>query len=137
METTPPAPAPLAPADLPQVGDAYLDDCPCRDILDLVASKWSTLIIGRLEERPHRFGELRRSVSGITQKSLTQTLRRLERDGLVARTVLAEKRPPQVEYSLTDLGVTATGPLGAIRAWSEQNMPRVVSARERFDADVV
>ncbi len=132
METTSP-PSNEDCGDLPAVGNAYQADCPCRDILDLVGSKWSSLVIGRLQERPHRFGELRRAVAGITQKSLTQTLRRLERDGLVERTVLVEKRPPQVEYSLTELGVTATGPLEAIRAWSEQHMPRVVAARERFD----
>lgn len=119
--------------DLPPIGDLYSQDCPCRDILDLVGSKWATLVIGRLEEQTLRFGELQRSVAGITQKSLTKTLRRLERDGLVRREVLVTKRPPQVEYSLTKLGLTATEPLKAIRAWSEQNMPEVVAAREQFD----
>ncbi len=80
----------------PHLGDLYSPTCPCRDILDLVASKWSALIIGRLEEKPHRFGELRRAVPGITQKMLTQTLRKLEQDGLVHREVLVQKRPPQV-----------------------------------------
>ena len=89
-------------------GDLYLAECPCRDILDLVASKWSTLIIGVLEAEPHRFGQLRRAIPGITQKMLTQTLRRLEQDGLVHREVLVEMRPPQVEYSLTELGESIT-----------------------------
>ena len=113
-------------------GDAYCPTCPCRDVLDLVGSKWSVLVIGVLERQPHRFGELRRAVPGITQKMLTQTLRRLEQDGLVDRTVLAEKRPPQVEYSLTDLGVTITEPLDAIRVWSERHLPDVREARTRF-----
>ncbi|WP_218917786.1 winged helix-turn-helix transcriptional regulator [Nocardioides dokdonensis] len=98
-----------------------------------MASKWSALIIGRLEERAHRFGELRRAVPGITQKMLTQTLRGLEHDGLVDRTVLAHKRPPQVEYSLTDLGHTVTEPLAAMREWTERHLPDVRAARLRFD----
>lgn len=114
-------------------GDLYSAECPCRDILDLVASKWSALIIGRLEEQPHRFGELRRAIPGITQKMLTQTLRGLEHDGLVDRTVLTRKRPPQVEYSLTDLGHTVTEPLGAMRDWTEQHLPDVQAARLRFE----
>ncbi len=116
----------------PHPGDLYAEACPCRDILDLVASKWSALIIGRLEEKPHRFGELRRAVPGITQKMLTQTLRKLEQDGLVHREVLVQKRPPQVEYSLTDLGMSVTGPLKALRHWTEQHLPDVQAARRKF-----
>lgn len=115
------------------LGNLYSAECPCRDILDLVASKWSTLIIGVLEEQPHRFGQLKRAVPGITQKMLTQTLRRLEKDGLVHREVHAQMRPPQVEYSLTDLGQTITEPLAAIRDWSEQHLPDVRRAQKRFD----
>ncbi len=113
-------------------GDLYSIDCPCRDVLDLIGSKWSVLVIGRLEERAHRFGELRRAVPGITQKMLTQTLRRLEEDGLVHREVLVEMRPPRVEYSLTELGETITDPLEAIRIWTEQHLPDVRRARDRF-----
>ncbi|MEM9203238.1 MAG: helix-turn-helix domain-containing protein [Actinomycetota bacterium] len=113
-------------------GDLYSDQCPCREILELVASKWSTLIIGKLQEQPHRFGELRRAVPGITQKMLTQTLRRLEQDGLVHREVLVEMRPPQVEYSLTPLGVSATEPLEAIRIWTEAHLSDVQAARLEF-----
>lgn len=131
MPTSPPG-SDLWTDDLPDVGDLYSDTCPCRDILDLVASKWSALIIGRLEESPHRFGQLRRAIPGITQKMLTQTLRKLERDGLVHREVLPT-RPPQVEYSLTDLGRSATEPLQAIRIWAEQNLQRVGQARLQFD----
>lgn len=113
-------------------GDLYELDCPCRDILDLIGSKWSVLVIGRLEEQPYRFGELRRAVPGITQKMLTQTLRRLEEDGMVHREVLAEMRPPRVEYSLTELGESITEPLHAIRDWTEQHLPHVRDARQRF-----
>ncbi len=114
-------------------GDAYCATCPCRDTLDLVGSKWTVLVIGRLQEHPHRFGELRRAVPGITQKMLTQTLRRLERDGLVHRHVLVEHRPPSVEYSLTELGETISAPLEAIRIWSEDHLPHVRAARADFD----
>jgi DNA-binding HxlR family transcriptional regulator len=116
----------------PDIGNLYLEGCPCRDILDLIGSKWSVLVIGRLEEGPHRFGELRRAVPGITQKMLTQTLRRLEEDGMVDRKVLAEMRPPRVEYSLTKLGRTLTQPLAAIRDWTESHLPEVREARDRF-----
>ncbi len=115
------------------LGDLYSAECECRDILDLVASKWSALIIGRLEQQPHRFGQLRRAIPGITQKMLTQTLRRLEYDGLVNRTVFAQMRPPQVEYSLTELGLTVTEPLEAMRHWTEHHLPDVRAARRRFD----
>ena len=117
----------------PHLGDLYSAGCPCRDILDLVASKWSALIIGKLEEETHRFGQLRRAVPGITQKMLTQTLRRLEQDGLVHREVLVQMRPPQVEYSLTELGRSVTAPLAAMRDWTEQHRPVVQAARQRFD----
>ncbi len=119
-----------------ETGDLYSADCPCREVLDLIGSKWSVLVIGRLEEGPYRFGELRRAVPGITQKMLTQTLRRLEEDGMVNRKVLTEMRPPRVEYSLTDLGQTITEPLEAIRVWTEQHLPDVRLARNQF-ADAI
>lgn len=117
--------------DLPAVGDLYSSTCLCREILDLVASKWSALIIGRLEESPHRLGQLRRAIPGITQKMLTQTLRRLEQYGLVHRKVLPT-RPPQVEYSLTELGRSAATPLSAVRTWAEENLQHVHQARLAF-----
>lgn len=124
---------PVPEAATGHTGNLYCASCPCRDVLDLVASKWSTLIIGRLDDGPHRFGQLRRAVPGITQKMLTQTLRRLEQDGLVDRRVLAQMRPPQVEYSLTELGRSVTAPLAAIGAWAEQHLPDVQAARRRFE----
>lgn len=120
----------------PEVGNLYMVGCPCREVLDLIGSRWSVLVIGRLEEGPHRFGELRRAVPGITQKMLTRTLRRLEEDGMVHRKVLAEMRPPRVEYSLTDLGQTITEPLAAIRRWTEEHLPEVRKAQDRFAAQV-
>ncbi|MEM7324415.1 MAG: helix-turn-helix domain-containing protein [Actinomycetota bacterium] len=134
METTDETTATHQSCDDPgHFGDLYSAECECRDILDLVASKWSALIIGKLQEEPHRFGRLRRAIPGITQKMLTQTLRRLEHDGLVDRTVLTQMRPPQVEYSLTDLGFTVTEPLEAMRDWTEQHLPDVKAARRRFE----
>jgi DNA-binding HxlR family transcriptional regulator len=109
--------------------------CPTRELLDRIADKWTTLIIGTLSvASPLRFGELRQQVSGISQKMLTQTLRDLERDGLVSRT-LFPVIPPRVEYALTPLGRTLQEPLGAIALWSERHMPEVRAAQEAFDAN--
>ena len=114
--------------------DAFSGNCPVRELLDRIADKWTTLIIGILgrAEGAVRFGELRRSVTGISQKMLTQTLRDLERDGLVTRTLYPEI-PPRVEYSLTALGRTLDEPLSALAWWAERHMPEVRSAQERFD----
>ena len=124
---------PINLSQLPDVGDLYVDGCLCRDILNLIGAKWPALIIGRLETDNHRFGELKRAIPGISQRSLTQALRRLERDGLVDRRVHTDKRPPQVDYSLTELGQSSTDPLKAIRRWSEQHLHDVAAARNRFD----
>ncbi len=134
METKKPR-KPLIPTD-PHIGNLYCATCPCREILDLVASKWSSLIIGRLENDTLRFGQLKRLIPGVTSKMLTQTLRRLEEDGLVARDV-RPTRPPKVEYSLTALGQSATVPLAAIRDWAEQHLGAIEAARERYRANVV
>ncbi|MFC3893568.1 winged helix-turn-helix transcriptional regulator [Lentzea rhizosphaerae] len=107
--------------------------CPCRDLLDMVASKWTALAIGALEDGPMRFGELKRRLDGISQKMLTQTLRTLERDGLVTRTVYPSV-PLRVEYELTSLGRSVTEPLAALRSWAQRNYESVAEARETFDA---
>ncbi len=112
--------------------DVYNDRCPTRMVLDRIADKWTVLIVGALEDRKKRFGELRREVGGVSQKMLTQTLRGLERDGIVTRMVYASV-PPKVEYSLTDLGRTLVGILEAIRDWSEKNIEKVLQARNEFD----
>jgi DNA-binding HxlR family transcriptional regulator len=108
--------------------DVYQAKCPTREALNRIADKWTALIIGLLEERPYRFGELKRGVGGISHKVLTQTLRGLETDGLVARIVLSQ-RPLTVEYSLTPLGRTLTAPLHAVRDWAERHIESVLQAR--------
>lgn len=113
--------------------DAYLAACPSRQILDVLANKWTMLVMGALSGGPMRFGELRRRLDGITQKMLTQTLRTLERDGLVTRTVYPTI-PPRVEYAATELGTSVTALLHAIRAWSEDNIDTVLDARDAYDA---
>ncbi|MFD8386355.1 winged helix-turn-helix transcriptional regulator [Streptomyces sp. NPDC059679] len=113
--------------------DAYLAACPSRQILDVLANKWTMLVMGALSGGPMRFGELRRRLDGITQKMLTQTLRTLERDGLVTRTVYPTI-PPKVEYSATELGESVTALMHAIRAWSEENINAVLDARDAYAA---
>ncbi|MER6074532.1 helix-turn-helix domain-containing protein [Streptomyces sp. NPDC001817] len=113
--------------------DAYLAACPSRQILDVLANKWTMLVMGALSGGPMRFGELRRRLDGITQKMLTQTLRTLERDGLVTRTVYPTI-PPKVEYAATELGESVTALMHAIRAWSEENINVVLDARDTYDA---
>lgn len=115
------------------IRDAYLKNCPCREVLDLLANKWSALVIGLLADGPARFAELRRRVGGINQKVLTQTLRALERNGLITRTVYPTT-PPQVSYALTDLGFDVAHHLIALRAWSEKHLEEIEAARTRYDA---
>lgn len=112
--------------------DPYAEDCPTRRVLDFIGDKWSVLIIGLLEAKPQRFSELQRSIGGISQKMLAQTLRTLERDGLVERTVYAEV-PPRVTYALTPLGETLCAPLAAIRVWAETHIDAVTDAQKRYD----
>jgi DNA-binding HxlR family transcriptional regulator len=113
----------------------YWGKCPARELLDRIADKWTTLIIGVLTEfdTPVRFTELRRAIGGISQKMLTQTLRDLERDGLVVR-VAFPVIPPRVEYSLTPLGLTLKEPLGALSLWTERHSAEVREAQAAFDA---
>jgi DNA-binding HxlR family transcriptional regulator len=113
----------------PNVYDA---NCPTRHILNVIADKWATLIIGLLEAQPMRFAALQKRIGGISQKMLTQTLRSLERDGLVQRTVYAEV-PPRVEYALTPLGQTLCEPIATIIKWSETNIEAVTAAQQRYD----
>ncbi|MDO4240947.1 MAG: helix-turn-helix domain-containing protein [Microbacteriaceae bacterium] len=113
--------------------DVYSEQCPCRSILDRISDKWTPLIIGRLTEKPHRFNELKREVQGVSQKMLTQTLRALERDGIVRREAFATV-PVTVEYSLTSLGETLSAPLAAVRTWTETHRDEVLQARAAFDA---
>jgi DNA-binding HxlR family transcriptional regulator len=107
--------------------DVYAANRPCRSMLDLLADKWSALIIGALSEGPRRFGAIRERLEGISPKVLTSTLRRLEEHGLVDRTVFPAV-PLHVEYSLTPLGMDAGGPLAALRTWVEDNIDRFPSS---------
>jgi DNA-binding HxlR family transcriptional regulator len=116
-----------------EVADAYLSTCPSRTVLDMLASKWVILIVPTLRAGPMRFGALRRRLAGITQKTLTQTLRNLERDGLVARTVHPTS-PPSVEYELTELGRSASDLLEQMRIWAETHLTHVLDARKRCAA---
>ena len=113
--------------------DVYAADCPTRQVLDRVGDKWTTLVILLLQNGPRRFSELQRSIVGISQKMLTQTLRNLERDGLVTRTLYPEV-PPRVEYELTPLGETLCGPIAAIVHWSEAHIGEVTAAQELYDS---
>jgi DNA-binding HxlR family transcriptional regulator len=112
--------------------DVYNQRCPTRMVLDRIADKWTVLVVGALEDKTKRFGELRREIGGVSQKMLTQTLRGLEMDGLVARRVYASV-PPKVEYTLTKLGRTLIPVLEAIREWSEHNIEGVLEARSHYD----
>lgn len=109
--------------------NVYAAQCPTRQALDRIADKWTALIVGLLGERTHRFGELQRGIEGISHKVLTQTLRSLERDGLVHREV-KPTIPPTVEYSLTALGRTLVAPLKAVRDWAEMHIDQVQAARD-------
>jgi len=112
--------------------DVYNENCPTRLVLDRIADKWTVLVIGSLMHGTKRFGELRREIGGISQKMLTQTLRGLERDGLVSRKIYPTV-PPKVEYSLTSLGTTLVKVLEGIRIWSEQNIEQVLRSQEKYD----
>jgi DNA-binding HxlR family transcriptional regulator len=107
----------------------------CRaisDVLARVGDKWSVLVVTRLGSGSMRFNELRRSIGGISQRMLTLTLRGLERDGLVTRTVFPTI-PPRVDYALTALGRDLLNPVSALGAWAIRNQPKIARAREQFD----
>lgn len=112
--------------------DAFSAACPARDILATIADKWTVLVLSVLVDGTTRFNELRRRVQGVTQKALTQTLRDLERLGLVSRRIYAEV-PPRVEYSLTPLGHSLVEVLDDIRQWTESHAAEVLQAKQRFD----
>lgn len=113
--------------------DVYASDCPTRMVLDRVADKWTTLVLGLLSQHPWRFNALLRKIEGLSQKVLSQTLKRLERDGLVSRTAFATV-PVTVEYAITPLGRTLAHSLDALIAWAEQNIESVQAAQRAFDA---
>jgi DNA-binding HxlR family transcriptional regulator len=117
-----------------QSGGGNLADCPVRDVIQGISSRWSSLLMMALAEKTYRFGELRRLVPDISQRMLTQTLHDLQRDGYVRREVFPTK-PPSVEYSLTDLGRSMFGALQQLIQWAELNHDAVRNARTVFDTD--
>jgi DNA-binding HxlR family transcriptional regulator len=109
------------------------EDCEVRQILDRIGDKWSLLTIALLEGRTLRFSQLQREIDGISQRMLTVTLRQLERDGLVSRTVYPVV-PPRVEYELTPLGATLHSTIQALVAWTEEHQNQIAAARTEYDA---
>ncbi|MGE5242954.1 MAG: winged helix-turn-helix transcriptional regulator [Betaproteobacteria bacterium] len=109
--------------------DVFNPNCDSRQVLALLADRWSMLVIYALSQGVRRHGELKRMIGGISQKMLTHTLRALERDGIVRRRVFATV-PPRVEYRLTPLGRTLLRPLRSICRWAETHLPQVRAARD-------
>jgi DNA-binding HxlR family transcriptional regulator len=116
-----------------QRGDAFAAACPTRHLLDRIGDKWSVLILSLLGEGCSRFSELKRRIDGVSQKMLSQTLRSLERDGLVERTVLPTM-PVTVRYAVTPLGCELLATLAAMIDWAERRMPQVATAQAGYDA---
>jgi DNA-binding HxlR family transcriptional regulator len=112
--------------------DVFNNQCPTREVLDRIADKWSVLVVMRLSGGTQRFAQIRRSVDGISQKVLTNTLRGLERDGILTRRIYASV-PPRVEYSLTELGRSLCGLVSGICSWAESNIELVQAARAVYD----
>lgn len=111
----------------------FSSDCPSRGLFDQIADKWSAMVLAVLSEKPHRFNLIRRRLEGVSQKALTQCLRRLERNGLVTRRVVSLS-PVAVEYEITVLGRTLQKPLSELHQWTLENLADVDAAREAFDA---
>jgi len=115
--------------------DPYDRNCPTRKLLDRIGDRWTVLVVGSLSGGPLRFSEVAQRVDGVSQKMLTQTLRGLERDGLVTRT-LYPQIPPRVDYELTDAGKTLREPLRALEEWAKAHMNAVLDARQLNDSNM-
>lgn len=113
--------------------DVYSNGCPARLVLDHLGDKWALLVLGRLRGEPTRFNALRRDIHGVSQKVLSQVLKRLERDGMISRTVFPTV-PVTVQYALTPLGMTLTDTVGDLLGWAEANMPDIRAAQVAYDA---
>jgi DNA-binding HxlR family transcriptional regulator len=113
--------------------NVYAAICPSREVLALIGEKWASLIIGALGYGVLRFGELKRICEGISQKMLTQTLRKLERDGLVVRTLYADTLPIKAEYRLTELGKSLLPVVKAAKSWAEENLHQIEENRVMYD----
>jgi len=117
----------------PVAYDVFRRSCPSHTVLEVLANKWVYLVICALRPGPQRFGDLGRKIEGVTPKMLTQTLRTLERDGLVERRMYPVI-PPKVEYRLTELGSELVLLLDQILRWSERHVPEILDARAQFSA---
>jgi len=117
-------------------GDLHVaEDCRAvSEVLARVGDKWTVLVVGTLGDGPKRFNELRRALGSISQRMLTLTLRGLERDGLVTRTVFPTI-PPRVDYELTKLGRSLLDPVSALGLWARRNRAAIQAARQRFDGE--
>ncbi len=114
--------------------DAFLAECPSRQLLDRISDKWVTLVLAALgSDGPMRYSELARRLAGVSQKMLTQTLRSLERDGLITRTVTPTV-PVTVTYELTDLGLSLQKLMHGLKDWAESHMGEVLANRSQYDA---
>jgi DNA-binding HxlR family transcriptional regulator len=111
---------------------AYVAECPSRQVLDALSDKWVTLVLTALAGEPRRYSELSRTIAGVSQKMLTQTLRTLERDGLITRTITPAV-PVRVDYELTSLGRTLLPVVRAIKDWSESHITEIHAARTGYD----
>ncbi|MFD1704309.1 winged helix-turn-helix transcriptional regulator [Methylopila henanensis] len=122
-----------SPSAASGAANAYAASCPTRMVLDSIADKWAALILGLLATGPRRFNQLRREVEGLSQKVLSQTLKGLERDGLVTRTAFPTV-PVTVEYALTPLGLTLAHVVDGLRIWAETHIADVLEAQSLYDA---
>lgn len=116
-----------------RMGEILARDCPSREILNHVCSRWGVLVLVVLLDGMHRFSELRRKIGGVSEKMLSQTLQSLEQDGFIDRKALPVV-PPHVEYSLTPLGVEVAKQVDGLTTWIEQNLPRIMEARQAREA---
>lgn len=114
-------------------GDLFDPDCPTRLVLDRIGDKWTALVVLLLSDGSMRFSELRGHLGRVAPKVLTQTLRRMERDGLVTREIFAEI-PPRVDYTLTSLGHSLAGPIAVIADWAEVHVGQISAAQAAYDA---
>ncbi|MBU9849985.1 winged helix-turn-helix transcriptional regulator [Rahnella aceris] len=114
----------------------FSSDCPSRALFDQIADKWSMMVLAVLDEEPQRFNAIKRRLEGVTQKALTQCLRRLERNGLVSRQILSFS-PVAVQYEITQLGRTLQQPFRELHQWTLNKLPEVEAARRQFDQAAV
>ncbi|MER7330459.1 MULTISPECIES: helix-turn-helix domain-containing protein [unclassified Micromonospora] len=115
--------------------NVYARNCGSRQVLDRIGDRWSVLVVLTLADGTKRYGELAQRIEGVSQKMLTQTLRALERDGLVTRTVHASV-PPRVDYALTDLGRSLLDLVAGLESWATTHLDEVEAARARYDASM-